>query len=76
MCLLDSWYTLDAFIDDHIRYMEAMHQSSPFLASKKSLLHVTDGKFDFLSVFLLSQHACVLLESLGKRSSLLPQTES
>ena len=44
------------FIDDHTRFMEAIRQSSPFLASKKIII-VTDREFDFSSVFPLSQYA-------------------
>ena len=43
------------FIDDHVRFMETICQSSPCLTSKKMVI-VTDREFDFSSVFPLSQH--------------------
>lgn len=61
------------FIDNHVKFMEAIRQSSPCLASKKMVI-VTDREFDFSSIFsTISAH--ILLESLRKRSSFLPQTE-
>ena len=43
------------FINDHVRFMEAIRQSFPCLASKKMVI-VTDREFDFSSVFPLAQH--------------------
>ena len=41
------------FIDDHVRFMEALSQSFPCLASKKFII-VTNREFDFSSVFPLA----------------------
>ena len=43
------------FLKDHVRFMEVIRQSSPFLTSKKIII-VTDREFNFSSLFPLAQH--------------------
>lgn len=40
--------------EDHVQFMEVIHQSSPYLATKKAII-VADREFNFSSVFPLAQ---------------------